>query len=117
MAQVTGRRAGKVAAERRAEPMARNRIAHIWAAVGLFALAAAFCVPLGLEADSLLATADDPAAIADGKLGAVLDETVAQREIKAALSANDADMAKSLDRKSTRLNSSHIQKSRMPSSA
>ena len=75
--------------------MARIRIAHIWATFCLFALAAAICVPLGLEADSLLATADDPAAIADGKLGAVFDETVAQREIKAALSANDADLAKS----------------------
>ena len=31
--------------------------------------------------------------------------------------ANDLEMAASTDRKSTRLNSSHIQKSRMPSSA
>jgi hypothetical protein len=66
-----------------------------WLAAGLFALAALFCVPLGLEADGLLAAADDPAALADRALDRAFDRDTAIREIEAALSANDADLAKS----------------------
>jgi hypothetical protein len=72
-------------------PRARNA----WLAFGLFALAAAFCVPLGLEARSLLASADDPVAITDRALTRAFDADVASREIEAALKANDADLAKS----------------------
>ena len=75
--------------------MLRSRVGLAWFACGLFALAAVFCVPLGIEADSLLASADDPAAIADRKLDAVFDATVARREIEAALAAHDIDLAKS----------------------
>ena len=64
-------------------------------AAGLFALAAAFCVPLGLEARSLLATADDPVAIADRGLARAFDDTVAVHEIESALDTNDADLAQS----------------------
>jgi hypothetical protein len=66
-----------------------------WLAAALFALAALFCVPLGLEAESLLAAADDPAAIADRGLARVFDRAVAVREIEAALDASDADLAQS----------------------
>ena len=45
--------------------MIRSHPRLAWLAAGLFALAALFCVPLGLEAESLLSAADDPAAIAD----------------------------------------------------
>jgi hypothetical protein len=77
------------------QAMNRTRIAHIWLAVGLFALAAIVCVPLGIEADRLLSSEDDPAAISDRKLGAVFDASAARREIEAALAANDPDLAKS----------------------
>jgi hypothetical protein len=64
-------------------------------AAGLFALAALFCVPLGLEAQSLLETAEDPVAIADRGLARAFDDTVAVHEIQAALDAADADLAQS----------------------
>ena len=75
--------------------MAPTRIAHALLGVGLFALAAIVCVPPAYQADDLLTAADDPAAISDRKLDAVFDATVAQREIAAALAANDSDLAKS----------------------
>lgn len=64
-------------------------------AAGLFALAALFCVPLALEAESLLSAAEDPVAIADRGLARAFDGTVAIVEIDSALEANDADLAKS----------------------
>jgi hypothetical protein len=66
-----------------------------WLAAGLFALAALFCVPLGFEADSLLAAADDPVAITDRALDRAFDADTAVHEMEAALDANDADLAKS----------------------
>ena len=66
-----------------------------WIATGLFALAALVCVPIGMEADTLLKTQDDPAAIADRHLAKVFDQSVAADQIEAALAANDADLAKS----------------------
>jgi hypothetical protein len=66
-----------------------------WLAAGLFALAALICVPLGLEADSLIAAADDPVAITDRALDRAFDRSTAVHEIEAALIANDADLAKS----------------------
>ena len=71
------------------------RIALAWIAAGLFALAAVICIPIGLEAETLLAIEDDPAAIADRALSKSFDASVATREIEAALAANDADLAKS----------------------
>jgi hypothetical protein len=64
-------------------------------AAAAFAAAALFAVPLALEADRLLDSADDPAAIADRALAASFDRSVAVREIELALKANDADLAKS----------------------
>jgi hypothetical protein len=64
-----------------------------WLAAGLFALAALFCVPLGVEAYSLLFAADDPVAIADRGLASAFDAAVAVREIEAALGDHDADLA------------------------
>jgi hypothetical protein len=66
-----------------------------WLTAGLFALAALICVPLGLEADSLIAAADDPVAITDRALDRAFDRGTAVHEIEAALTANDADLAKS----------------------
>ena len=48
-----------------------------WLAALLFAVAAAFCVPLGLDARSLLVTADDPVAIADRALDRAFDRELA----------------------------------------
>lgn len=66
-----------------------------WLAAGLFALAALFCVPLGLEAESLLSASDDPVAIADRGLARAFDAAVAIHEIEAALEEKDADLAQS----------------------
>ena len=75
--------------------MIRSHPRLAWLAAGLFALAALFCVPLGLEAQSLLETADDPVAIADRGLARAFDAAVAVHEIEAALDAADADLAQS----------------------
>ena len=75
--------------------MIRSHPRLAWLAAGLFALAALFCVPLGIEAESLLSAADDPAAIADRGLARAFDRTVAVHEIEAALNASDADLAQS----------------------
>ena len=66
-----------------------------WLAALLFAVAAAFCVPLGLDARSLLVTADDPVAIADRALDRAFDRELAIHEIEQALAADDADLAQS----------------------
>ena len=57
-------------------------------------------------------TADDPGA--EDSLGTLLSEISSHRLLTP---AEEVLLAKRIDRKSTRLNSSHIQKSRMPSSA
>ena len=75
--------------------MIRSHPRLAWLAAGLFALAALFCVPLGLEAQSLLETAEDPVAIADRGLARAFDDTVAIHEIQMALDAADADLAQS----------------------
>jgi hypothetical protein len=75
--------------------MIRSHPRLAWLAAGLFALAALFCVPLGLEAQSLLETAEDPVAIADRGLARAFDDIVAVHEIQAALDAADADLAQS----------------------
>jgi hypothetical protein len=75
--------------------MDRSRPASAWFAAGLFALAALACVPLGIEAGTLIAIDDDPAAITDRALARAFDRSVAVREIETALEANDADLAKS----------------------
>ena len=66
-----------------------------WVAACVFAAAALAAAPLAMEAGSLLASQDDPVAIADRGLATSFDQTVAVREIEAALAANDADLASS----------------------
>jgi hypothetical protein len=61
-------------------------------ALALVALAIA---PRAFEAQSLLAAQDDPVALADHAIARSFDAAVADREINAALAANDADLAHS----------------------
>ena len=56
-------------------------------------------------------------ATSHGKYKGVIVSKTDMRKLKAGLQAKMKDIVALLDRKSTRLNSSHIQKSRMPSSA
>jgi hypothetical protein len=72
-----------------------RRIALAWFAAGLFALGALVAVPIAMNARTLLAAEDDPAAIADLALAKTFDQSVAVREIESALAANDADLANS----------------------
>jgi hypothetical protein len=58
-------------------------------------VAALLVVPRGVEAESVLATQDDPAEIADRALAGTLDASTITREIETALAANDSDLAKS----------------------
>jgi hypothetical protein len=64
-------------------------------AAAVFALLAAFTVPRGMEARSLIAIEDDPVQIADRALDKSFDAVRAQNEIEAALVAKDADLAES----------------------
>ncbi len=59
------------------------------------AIAAFTLAPRAYEAEWLLAAQDDPAALADHAVAHSLTAAVADREIKAALAANDADLAQS----------------------
>jgi hypothetical protein len=75
---------------------ARNpRIAAALFAVVLLALLAIFLVPRGLEAQALLAIEDDPARIAARAVDENFNANFAEREIRAALADNDADLARS----------------------
>jgi hypothetical protein len=59
------------------------------------AVAALTILPRAFEAESLIAAQDDPAALADRAVARSFDAEVADREIRAALAANDADLANS----------------------
>jgi hypothetical protein len=72
-----------------------RRVAPALAVAALLLGAACYVVPRGLEAQSLLAIEDDPAQIADRALDQTFDAARAQREIDAALTAKDADLANS----------------------
>jgi len=61
-------------------------------ALGVAALA---ITPRAYEAQTLLAAADDPVALADHAVATSFNAAVAEREINAALAANDADLAQS----------------------
>lgn len=65
-------------------------------ATGVFAGVCAYTVPRGVEAEALLAIADDPAAIADRALDGRFDSAVAAHDIDEALRADDADLAQSV---------------------
>ncbi|MFA6264656.1 MAG: hypothetical protein WC670_02940 [Pseudolabrys sp.] len=73
----------------------RHRIAPVLVVAALLAAGAAYVVPRGIEAGHLFAIEDDPNAIADRALNAAFNSDVANREIDAALAANDSDLAKS----------------------
>ncbi len=66
----------------------------LWLAVAAM-IAACAVVPLGLEAGKLIAAQDDPVALADHAVARLLDSSVANREIEAALAADDIDLANS----------------------
>jgi hypothetical protein len=76
-------------------PMTGARIALPLALAVAAAIAALAVMPLALEADKLLDAADDPVALADHAVAKTFNVTVAEREINAALAANDADLANS----------------------
>ena len=57
--------------------------------------AAPAIAPRALESQRLLAAADDPVALSDHAIARLLNSAVAEREINAALAANDADLAHS----------------------
>jgi hypothetical protein len=63
-------------------------------ALGL-AIAAAWTLPRGIEAARMLAARDDPAQLSDLALERGFDAAVAEREIRAALTANDPELAQS----------------------
>lgn len=75
--------------------MTSHRVLLAWIAAAVFAVAAFFVAPLGIEAHRLLESEDDPAAITDRALASAFDKSVAIREIEEALAAKDADLAKS----------------------
>ena len=72
-----------------------SRIALPLGAVFACAIAALAVVPRGIEAEQLLQAQDDPVRITDHALARSFNAEVAQREMEAALRANDADLAKS----------------------
>lgn len=64
-------------------------------AAGLCLLGAFVLLPHAIESVNWLLIEDDPAALADRKLATAFDSNVAAREIEAALTAKDAELAKS----------------------
>jgi hypothetical protein len=80
------------------EEMNRMTGARIAVPLGLavaLAIAALAIAPRAYEAQWLIAAQDDPAALADHAVAHSLTAAVAEREINAALAANDADLARS----------------------
>ncbi len=64
-------------------------------ALAVCAAAATVLLPRGLESQALMAIKDDPTAIAERALDGRFDAAVATREIAAALTAKDVDLAQS----------------------
>jgi hypothetical protein len=73
----------------------RRRVAPALAAAAVLAALACYVVPRGLDANSQLASEDDPALIAGRALDHNFDAELAQREIAAALAAKDSELAQS----------------------
>jgi hypothetical protein len=69
-------------------------VLSLLAAIGC-GVAALIAVPRGIEAESIIATGDDPVKITDRGLDQAINPGLLQREIESALAANDADLAKS----------------------
>ena len=76
-------------------PSRRSRIAPALVAFALLGGAACLVVPRGWEAQSLFTIENDPVQIADREIAASLTPERARQEIEAALTANDADLARS----------------------
>jgi hypothetical protein len=72
-----------------------RRVAPALAAAAVLAALACYAVPRGLEANSQLASEDDPSRIAGRALDHNFDAELAQREIASALAAKDAELAQS----------------------
>lgn len=73
---------------------------HVWLRLTLacslmLSLAAAWSIPAAVEAIRFITAGDDPAAIADVALDRTFDSARAEREIAAALAADDVDLAQS----------------------
>jgi hypothetical protein len=75
--------------------MTRARIALPFVLALAFAGAGLALVPRALESGFLLASQDDPVALADHAVARAFDAATAAREIDAALAAGDADLARS----------------------
>jgi len=78
-----------------ASEIATRRVLPAMLALAAMAALAAYAVPRGFEAGALIAIRNDPAAIAERALSQKFDTALAQREIAAALAANDVDLAQS----------------------
>jgi hypothetical protein len=75
--------------------MTRARIALPFVLALAFAGAGLALVPRALESGFLLASQDDPVALADHAVARAFDAATAAREVDAALAAGDADLARS----------------------
>lgn len=75
--------------------MPSTRMAPVLVAAVLIGAAAVYVVPRAIDARTQLAIADDPARIAERVLDEKFDAALAEREIRLALDAKDADLAKS----------------------
>jgi hypothetical protein len=73
----------------------QGQIRLLMIAAGVCLLAAIVLLPRAIESVNWLVVEDDPAALADRKLAATFDATVATREIEGALAAKDPELAKS----------------------
>ncbi len=74
---------------------AQTQTKAIMGLAGICLIAAIALSPRAFESISLLVVQDDPVALADRRLAAGFDAGVARREIEAALSEKDADLAQS----------------------
>jgi hypothetical protein len=75
--------------------MSRLWIALLLVAAGTLAAVAWTVAPRAIDAAGLLADQDDPVALSDRRVAALLTESVAAREIENALAAGDAELAQS----------------------
>jgi hypothetical protein len=75
--------------------MRRPRLGPVLLVAVMMAAAAAYVVPRGFDAQSALASEDDPAQIAERALDERFNAALAEQEINQALANKDADLAKS----------------------
>jgi hypothetical protein len=75
--------------------MMRPSIAPVMLAAAFLSLLAAYMVPRGIDVSAQLAISDNPAAIAERSIDEKFNTGLAEREIKLALVAKNADLAQS----------------------